>query len=286
MIKDIVSIMSRGCIMAKKVLFSIGETAKIHRISKQSLIFYDKIDLLKPCYINPDNGYRYYSLDEFAILDIIIYLKTLDAPLEEIKQYILNRNVQNSIEFFNQQKKLIEDKIQVLKDIKLKLTNMLELYDAGEDYSNVEPFIKKRRAQHSLQYEVEQPQEELQTDLSLKRLIQYVEQHDYLLEYSLGTTVSMDNLAKQDFSRNERTFVIVNKKLRHSKYRLIPAGNYATIYHHGAYGNLGRSYERLLEYINANGFTIKAEAYEYLLFDIFLTRDKRDFLTEISILVD
>lgn len=271
--------------MVKKTLFSIGETAKIHRISKQSLIFYDKIELLKPCYINPDNGYRYYSLDEFAILDIIIYLKTLDVPLEEIKEYIITRNAQTSIDFFEQQKHLIENKIQELKNIKLKLEYMLEFYQESEDYNNREPFLKKRRAQHSLQYEVEPPYGELQVDLSLKKLIQYVEQHDYLLEYSLGVTVSMENLTKEQFTSNSHTFVIVNKKLRHSKYKLIQAGHYATIYHHGEYSSIGASYERLLSYIKAQGLNAGA-AYEYLLFDIFMTRDKRDFITEISILVD
>ena len=277
--------MSRGCKMAKKILFSIGETAKIHHVSKQSLIFYDKINLLKPCYTNPENGYRYYSLDEFAILDIIIYLKTLDVPLEEIKQYILKRNAQTSIEFFNRQKKLIENKIQTLKDIKLKLDNMLELYNMSGDYNYNEPFIKKRRAQHSLQYDVAAPQDEVQIDLSLKSLVQYVEQHDYLLEYSMGTVVSEDSLHSGKFTCNSRTFVIVNKRLRHSKYRLMPAGDYATIYHHGAYGNIGQSYERLLRYIHDNGLSIQSAAYEYLLFDIFFTQDKRDFITEISILV-
>lgn len=272
--------------MAQKVLFSIGETAKIHHISKQALIFYDKIGLLKPCYINPDNGYRYYSLDEFAILDIIIYLKTLDVPLDEIKQYIVKRNAQNSIEFFSRQKKMIEGKIQTLKDIKLKLENAIAQYTDSAEYNQTKPFLKKRRAQHSVQYDINPPYDEVQTDLMLKRLLQYVEQHDYLLEYTLGTTISIDNLKRGIFNQNHKTFAIVNKKLRHSKYCQIPAGTYATIYHHGAYDQIGKSYNLLMEYIQQNQLTILADAYEYLLFDIFLTRDKRDFITEISILVD
>src|SRR5699024_2824457 len=42
-------------------LFSIGEVSKYQNISKQTLIFYDKIGLFRPAYVDPDNGYRYRS---------------------------------------------------------------------------------------------------------------------------------------------------------------------------------------------------------------------------------
>ena len=41
-------------------LFSIGEVARYQKISKQTLIFYDKIGLFRPDYIDPNNGYRYH----------------------------------------------------------------------------------------------------------------------------------------------------------------------------------------------------------------------------------
>ena len=34
-------------------LFSIGELAKYQNISKQTLIFYDKIGLFRPAYVDP-----------------------------------------------------------------------------------------------------------------------------------------------------------------------------------------------------------------------------------------
>lgn len=38
-----------------KDFFSIGELAGYQKISKQTLIFYDKIDLFKPAYTHPSN---------------------------------------------------------------------------------------------------------------------------------------------------------------------------------------------------------------------------------------
>ena len=56
-------------------LFSIGEVARYQKISKQTLIFYDKIGLFRPDYVDPGNGYRYYSAKQLDYLDAILIMK-------------------------------------------------------------------------------------------------------------------------------------------------------------------------------------------------------------------
>ena len=51
--------------------FSIGEVSKITGLSIDRLRNYDKIGLLKPSYIDPNSGYRYYSENKFRKLRII-----------------------------------------------------------------------------------------------------------------------------------------------------------------------------------------------------------------------
>ncbi|WP_272509083.1 MerR family DNA-binding transcriptional regulator [Clostridium ganghwense] len=46
-----------------KEYFSIGETAKINNVSIQALRLYDRMGLLKPAYVDPENNYRYYTID-------------------------------------------------------------------------------------------------------------------------------------------------------------------------------------------------------------------------------
>ena len=60
-----------------KNLFSIGEIAKLQNISRQTLLFYDKIGLFCPAYTDPDNGYRYYSSSQLDYLDTICIMKKL-----------------------------------------------------------------------------------------------------------------------------------------------------------------------------------------------------------------
>ena len=44
-------------------MFSIGKIAALNRISISTLRLYDENGLLKPCYIDPETGYRYYSIN-------------------------------------------------------------------------------------------------------------------------------------------------------------------------------------------------------------------------------
>ncbi|MDU4855410.1 MAG: MerR family DNA-binding transcriptional regulator, partial [Clostridioides difficile] len=53
--------------MSKK--FSIGEMSKLHKISIQTLRYYDQIDLFKPVHVDQESNYRYYSIDQFSQLD-------------------------------------------------------------------------------------------------------------------------------------------------------------------------------------------------------------------------
>lgn len=70
-------------------LYTIGEVSNFLKISTKALRNYDDLGLLKPCYISPDTKYRYYSYEQFFIIDVIRYLnKTLGIPLNHVKKLL------------------------------------------------------------------------------------------------------------------------------------------------------------------------------------------------------
>lgn len=69
-------------------LLSIGEVAKIRNVNVQSLRYYEKLGILIPAHINPETGYRYYSLEQIMILDTIILCVDLGIPLKDLKNYV------------------------------------------------------------------------------------------------------------------------------------------------------------------------------------------------------
>lgn len=67
-----------------KNLLPIGRFAQIARLSIRMLRHYDELGLLKPALVDPDSGYRYYSLAQAADAEKIRLLRSLEMPLEEI----------------------------------------------------------------------------------------------------------------------------------------------------------------------------------------------------------
>lgn len=52
-------------------MFTIGKMASLTGISVQALRYYDKLGLLRPTYVNPTTGYRYYSYNHLQIINRI-----------------------------------------------------------------------------------------------------------------------------------------------------------------------------------------------------------------------
>lgn len=71
-------------------MYSIGEIAKLVKISADTLRHYDQIDLFKPEYVAESNRYRYYSKDQVSQLLLIMQLKEYGFGLDAIRELIHN----------------------------------------------------------------------------------------------------------------------------------------------------------------------------------------------------
>ena len=93
--------------------FSIGEMSKMHNLSVQTLRYYERLDLIKPAYINEETGYRYYSIEQFIVLDLIKQCKLMGLSLEEISK-LMKEEITPSrlLGILQQQKQSLEQKIE------------------------------------------------------------------------------------------------------------------------------------------------------------------------------
>ena len=102
-------------------LFSIGELSKYQNISKQTLIFYDKIGLFRPAYVDPKNGYRYYSSKQIDYLDTILIMKKIGFSLAEIREYMQQYTIDSSLVTLKNQVAAIDRQIEELRLIRSRL---------------------------------------------------------------------------------------------------------------------------------------------------------------------
>lgn len=63
----------------------INEFAELCKTSAKTLRFYDQAGVLSPEYVDPENGYRYYTDDQVEQYNQVVELKQAGFTLEEIK---------------------------------------------------------------------------------------------------------------------------------------------------------------------------------------------------------
>ena len=85
----------------KRKYFTAGELAAIFNISKQSLLYYDKVNLLSPDFVS-ENGYRNYSIQQFLDLEIIVNLRALDISIANIKKYLADRSKEHFLQLLQE----------------------------------------------------------------------------------------------------------------------------------------------------------------------------------------
>ncbi|MEU7611369.1 MerR family transcriptional regulator [Micromonospora sp. NPDC049204] len=66
-------------------MFTIGDFARLGRVSVRMLRHYDSIGLLRPAAVDAHTGYRFYRADQLRRLNRVIALKELGLTLEQVR---------------------------------------------------------------------------------------------------------------------------------------------------------------------------------------------------------
>lgn len=66
----------------------IREFAELTGVSVRTLHYYDEIGLLKPSFVDEQNGYRFYDETSLERMQEILFYRELDFPLKEIQTII------------------------------------------------------------------------------------------------------------------------------------------------------------------------------------------------------
>ncbi|WP_103106426.1 MerR family transcriptional regulator [Brevibacillus reuszeri] len=115
-------------------MLSIGEFSKICEVSTKTLRYYEEIGLLNPVEINPDSGYRYYSIGQLKTMLFINRLKSYHFSLEEIKE-ILNTEDDHTEEklysTLTRKRSEIQEKLHALEYTLKQIGNDLHQLEKG-----------------------------------------------------------------------------------------------------------------------------------------------------------
>lgn len=104
-----------------KKYFSIGETAKVVRLTSETLRHYDRIGLIKPSKKDEWTNYRYYTQQDIVRINTIRALQQMDLPLQKIKEVLELDDLEKIIDFLTAAEKMADEKMALLQYSKTKI---------------------------------------------------------------------------------------------------------------------------------------------------------------------
>lgn len=105
----------------------IKEFAEMTSVSVRTLHYYDEIGLLKPSFVDEQNGYRFYEENSLERMQEILFYRELDFSLKSIAEILASPN-------YDKQKALAEQKrlLMLKKERLTRLIAALEQAEKGE----------------------------------------------------------------------------------------------------------------------------------------------------------
>lgn len=257
-----------------------GEFAKLAEVSKHTLFHYDKIGLLSPEIRTSENQYRYYSISQLELLEIITLLKELDMPLAEIKSYLNSRTPSLFIDLLTKEQACIREKIQTMQRMEHWIQEELNLLSqlSTTDFStiSVECFEQKymfTTSVHSMQ--------EKEIAKTIQHLLLCGKEYHLQSPYGVG---GIRDLSSLDLSTEKYThfYLLLDHPVKEPTLEARSAGQYLRAFHCGSYNTLNNTYEKMLQYAFKNNLQLTGLFYEDVLIDTLTVKSEEDYILQIS----
>lgn len=118
-------------------MYTIGEVGKMFNLSRSSLLYYDKIGLLKPTE-RKSNKYRLYDETQIKKLEKIIMYRESGVSLEDIQKLLDNSCTNDISSILISRLENIQEEIKLLKKQELLIIDVLKnqiIYDEKTDFT-------------------------------------------------------------------------------------------------------------------------------------------------------
>jgi DNA-binding transcriptional MerR regulator len=266
----------------------ISEMAKLHGITRQTLIHYDSIGLFTPVKVN-EKGYRFYSRYQIPYLREICFLKNMGIELQDIVNHFQNRSPAKEIELLQKQKKIIMAQIAELNKRNVYLKQRIDIYEEAENCVKMhmhEPFIKSFLMRQAIVTEHKQP-------VHIKNFhVTFASLRDSFFEKGIepsngyGSLIKIRAVLSRDWTRGAECFIFL-PQWHGDLDNLVrfPVGEYACLYKYGLPYD-GSYIEKLLTWIEKNNYKLCGDIIDVRLSNnSFFARDNSADLRMLQALV-
>ena len=265
--------------MAENYL-STGDFANLCKVNKQTIIYYDQIGLLTPVYRN-DKGYRFYSLRQLELFNVIYLLKELGMSLQEIKNYMEEKSPELFYSLMTRQKEKVRQKQRLLEQLERRMEIKLELL---EEAATVEVgHILFQQLPESYLY-LSSTIKDVTDEEFAKLVTQFINelhQQDLDTGFQIGGLTKREQLIVKDYTNY--SYLYIKQPQQQEPYLKIAAGMYAIAYHVGTEDTISDTYEQLLTEITQQNYDIGDYVMEEYIYDGVVKNNEEDYITKIVV---
>ncbi|WP_121612817.1 MerR family transcriptional regulator [Mesobacillus foraminis] len=275
----------------KEKLYSIGDISRLANVSIKALRYYDKIDLFKPAYIDPDTNYRYYRDSQLYHLDLIKSLKYIGTPLEEIR-LAQELDSEELMKFLEKQEKQVREKIDFLLNIEQSITNVKKGMQRQLEYPSLgEVYVVEEEEIRIIRMEAEGMEPESLFNASYSKLKMLIESTDGFTNTSYGAMFHFEHYANLKdisyiylfspvLSKNQISAVTPDFELT-----TIPKGKYICIAFHFSPENYLRNLQKLTKYVGDHQFQPISDIFEFFIPIHYSPKKQEEFRVEMRVRV-
>lgn len=260
-------------------LYKIGIFAQMNKITIKALRHYDDIGLLKPAYIDENNGYRYYTSQQLPQLHQILALKEIGFSLEEIKKVL---------EGTSEEKLLLQKKAELMN----------EMADIGKKIASIESYLA-RDTLNSKYHVIMKPLPEVIIASVYVHMKSYADLFQYMPEMGLKMeeagcecatpeycfTIYYDEEYRESDVHAQICEAVTELKADHGdlKFTVLPKVELAAcVLHKGPYERLPEAYSALVQFIEESGYEIIGYQRESYIDGVWNKETPEEWLTEIQ----
>lgn len=265
-----------------KNYYKINEISKLYGIGPDSLRYYEKLGILKPR--RDTNGYRLYSLKDLYKLNIIRDLRSLDFSMQQIKEYLDEQSIDNTLSLLHEEQKLLHVRLQELKKREKIIKNRISCLKASQNIPTGHICVKSCPARYCVQLSEYITRDE-EMDFLIKKLHKKHEKkvHDFGSQ-TIGAFLSMPDLNRGTANVYTSVFFVLEEAHHTLDYDFIlPAGEYLSYYYRGDYEQNADRIREVFSYAQIHHIRLSGEPFETYEIDNRDTIRPEEYLTEIQL---
>ncbi|MGI5893224.1 MAG: MerR family transcriptional regulator [Candidatus Merdivicinus sp.] len=261
--------------------FHTGEFAALCGVKKDTLLYYDKIGLLKPDFV-AENGYRCYSVNQFLTLNTIQALQKIGTPLREIKSYMGSQSSERFLSLLTRKQDELRREITYLQELQVQMEETIATVRHAAHVPRGELLFERYPEEYLVATKKvgSDSDPEHQFLLTTREHFSHCRAHGYP-ELPVGEIVLSSEIADGSFVES-MYFSKLRDFTEDPKLRRKPAGIYAVLYHQGNYDSLRQAYRDFAADVKKAGYQLVGEIYEEDQITMLSASDENSCLMKIS----